>query len=150
MDCEHLFADGGGIEEGDVAAIQAHPCRAHRHPPTPHDYVYKPYFPTPLMDSSHYGLPESVNCNDCKTKQEKKSSAVSQSEPSKTCRLKRPVSVDKDTSKKCERKCAKPKRTRVLTETEADNCSTAGPSRLIDRPVDYRLEYNSLYFKYLC
>ncbi|XP_008216235.1 uncharacterized protein LOC100678661 isoform X2 [Nasonia vitripennis] len=139
MDCEHLFADAAGIEEGDTVAVQAHPCPVHRHPSTPHDYVYKPYFPTPLMNSSHYGLPESVNCNDCKTKQEEKSSAVSQSKPSIACRLKRPVCSDKDTLKKSERKCVKPKRTRVLTAPEADNCSTAGPSRLIDHPVDYSI-----------
>lgn len=142
MEFEHLFAENG-IEETDVAAMQTYPCHSHRNPQAANNFVYSSYVPTALADPSSYGLPNPINCNKCQHRQDKKSSAVSRTEG---YRHKRALCLDRDASTKCERKCAKPKRSRIINEPQADNCSIAGPSRLIDRPVGYRLGFFNLYF----
>ena len=146
MDYEHLFADSD-IEETDIATAVPYPCHSH-HLQAASDYVCSPYVPTTIVNSSDYGLPDPLNCNMCQTRQEKstkKASAVSRTESSqdRVCvnGYRQTLCLDKDASTMYERKCVvKPKRARITTEPQADGYSIAGPSRLIDRPVRYRLE----------
>jgi hypothetical protein len=145
MDYEHLFADSD-IEETDIAAAVPYPCHSHHHLQAANDYVCSHYVPTSIVNSSNYGLTEPLNCNMCQTRQEKstKKSSVSRTESSQEgvfINGYRHKALCFDAYTKYGRKCAKLKRARITTESQADSCSIAGPSRLIDRPVGYRLEF---------
>lgn len=147
MDYEHLFADSD-IEETDIAAAEApYPCHAHRHTQANSDYVCNSYVPTSIMNSSEYSLPDSHNCKMCQNKKTNKStkkSAISRIDNSQekvyvNSYRHKALFLEKDKSSRFERVCIKPKRTR-MTEPQTDSYSIAGPSRMIDRPVAYRLE----------
>ena len=148
MDYEHLFADSD-IEETDIASAVPYPPHTHHRLQAANDYVCSPYVPKSIMNSSDYGLPDSLNCNIYQNRQMKstyEASTVSRTENSQdrvyvNDYRHKGLCLDKDASTKYERKCVKPKCTRIMTEPQGDVCSTAGPSRLIDRPVDYRLEF---------
>lgn len=150
MDCEHLFADSD-IEETDVATAVPYPCHSHHHHHHHHhhlpaaSYVCAPYVPTSIVNSSNYGLPDTLNCM-CQTKQEKstkKTSAVTQMDNLQNrvylnSHRRRQICTDKNASGRYERKSTKPKRSKLITEPQVDDCSIAGPSRLIDCPVLHR------------
>ncbi|XP_011501015.1 PREDICTED: uncharacterized protein LOC105364709 [Ceratosolen solmsi marchali] len=144
MDYEHLFADSD-IEETDVTTAVSYPCHSHRHLQAANDYVCSHYVPTSIVNSANYGLTESINCNMCQSRQEKttkKASAVSKTESTQEgvyVNGYRHQTLCLDAYTKYERKCAKLKRARISTESPADSCSIAGPSRLIDHPVGYSI-----------
>lgn len=144
MDCEHLFADSD-VEETDIAtALPCHHHHHHHHLPAA-GYVCAPYVPTSVVNSSNYGLPDTLNCM-CQTKQEKsnkKTTAVTQMDNLQSRVYlnnyrHRQLCTDKNASGRYEIKCSKPKRSKMMTETQVDNSSVAGPSRLIDSPVNPR------------
>ncbi|XP_014210132.1 uncharacterized protein LOC106640572 [Copidosoma floridanum] len=167
LDYEHLFAESD-IEEPDIAPVP-YPCppqhgiQAHSH------YLFSPYVPTPIVNSSEYSLPNSLNCNMCRTREEDliiATEAVARARRENRQAGNAAGNFHKhkrsrdNTATKCTSGCMKPKRPRVLNQLEhnalpaafaasrgwvrsdhADGCR-AGPSRLapnVERPVDYSI-----------
>ena len=139
MEYEQLFADSD-IEEDD-----SYSCRLH-HLQSANDYVI-PYIPTSVVNSSDYGLTNNCHSHKMSQKRQEKLTNRVKTVSSRTdtvqylngCQKK--FNLKKDTLSKFERRYAKPKYNKITSDTRSNSFNIAGPSRLIDRPVDYRLDF---------
>lgn len=157
-----MFAESD-IEEPDLGTVVPYACQPQHSIPAHSHYLYSSYVPTSIVSPSEYSLQNPLDCNMCRTREEElriATEAVARARrenrqtvnPINNCHRHRPRTRDNSTNK-CNSACSKrprlintsesapaaflPTHSRLRSDHHSDGCR-AGPSRSIERPVDYR------------
>lgn len=137
MEFDHLFAESD-IEEADAQARAEQFPNQSSHSSTDNNFTYAPYIQR--LGHRHYRPHQRINnCNMCRTRSRR--DEVNQPISNNIIRMTDDNSCDYREYRKRilqERKLQKNDTKNKIVNNQNDSLSIAGPSRLVDAPVDYR------------